>query len=98
GMFWNRTTAAAALAAAIGSAVLSLTFKLAWPALPFMDRVGVVFLACAAIAVIVSLVQAPRTAALRVELQDVDYSTRRSFNVAAVVVIVILIALYARFW
>ena len=98
GMFWKRTTSAAALAAAIGSAVLSLTFKLAWPELPFMDRVGIVFLACAAIAVVVSLVQAPRTTALKVELQDIDYSTRTSFNVAAVVVIVILIALYAVFW
>ena len=46
GFFWKRTTANGALGAAIGSAVLSLGFKLAWPALPFIDRVGIVFLLC----------------------------------------------------
>ena len=35
---------AGALAAAIGSFLLSIMFKLAWPELPFMDRVGMVFL------------------------------------------------------
>ncbi|MCQ7044137.1 sodium/glucose cotransporter, partial [Escherichia coli] len=53
GMFWKRTTTAAALIAAIGSAVLSLALKLWWPALPFMDRVGMVFVITAVLAVMV---------------------------------------------
>ena len=32
------------LAAAIGSAVLSFALKMLWPELPFIDRVGLVFL------------------------------------------------------
>src|SRR5882762_5136027 len=59
GMFWERTTATAALVAAIASAVLSTVLKFAWPALPFMDRVGVVFLACMGIAIVLSLMQPP---------------------------------------
>jgi SSS family solute:Na+ symporter len=98
GMFWDRTTATGALVAAVASAVLSFVFKLAWSSLPFMDRVGLVFLLCLAIAVVLSLLQAPRTTALRVELKNIDYSTHAGFNIAAGLVIVILIALYAIWW
>jgi len=97
-MFWDRTTATGAMAAAVASAVLSFVFKLAWPSLPFMDRVGLVFLLCLAIAGALSLLQAPRTTALRVDLKNIDYSTDAGFNVASVLVIVILIALYAIWW
>jgi solute:Na+ symporter, SSS family len=98
GMFWERCTATAALTAAIGSAVLSFLLKILWPALPFIDRVGVVFLACLGIAVVVSLVQPRNTAALRVELKQIDYSTSGGFNLAAVAITAILIALYATWW
>lgn len=98
GMFWERCTAAAALVAAVGSALLSFTLKIFWPSLPFMDRVGVVFLACLGVAIVLSLLQARRVAALRVDLQNIDYSTSTGFNVAAATVSAILIALYAIWW
>jgi SSS family solute:Na+ symporter len=98
GMFWPRCTATAALVAAIASAVLSIILKLTWPALPFMDRVGVVFLACLAIAIVLSLLQRRPQPALTVDLKNIDYSTTAGFNIAALVVTVILIALYAVWW
>jgi solute:Na+ symporter, SSS family len=98
GMFWERCTAAAALAAAIVSVLLSAFLWKFWPALPFMDRVGLVFLVCLAIAVVMSLIQPRREFALRVELKEIDYSTSRGFNLAAVVITAILIALYATWW
>jgi SSS family solute:Na+ symporter len=98
GMFWERTTAAGALVAAIASAVLSFVLKLTWPALPFMNRVGLVFLACLAIAVVMSLIQEKRQTALRVDLKNVDYTTSTGFNIAAVVITAILAALYATWW
>jgi SSS family solute:Na+ symporter len=98
GMFWPRCTATAALVAAIASAVLSMILKLTWPALPFMDRVGVVFLACLAIAIVLSLLQRRPQPALTVDLKNIDYSTTAGFNIAALVVTVILIALYAVWW
>jgi solute:Na+ symporter, SSS family len=55
GLFWKKASEAGALAAAMGSFVLSITLKLVWPDLPFMDRVGVVFLMALGLAVFVSL-------------------------------------------
>jgi SSS family solute:Na+ symporter len=98
GLFWPRCTATAALVAAIASAILSVVLKFAWPALPFMDRVGVVFLACMFIAVALSLLERPREAALTVDLKNIDYSTSAGFNIAALIVTVVLIALYAVWW
>ncbi len=98
GMFWERCTASGALAAAVGSAVLSFLLKVFWPALPFMDRVGLVFVLCLGLAITLSLLQPRRSTALRVELKQIDYSTSRSFNIAALLVTAILIALYTAFW
>jgi SSS family solute:Na+ symporter len=98
GMFWERCTATGALVAAIASAGLSLALWKLWPSLPFMDRVGLVFLACLAIAVVLSLLQAHRDPPLRVELKGIDYSTSAGFNVAALAVTVILIGIYWTWW
>ncbi len=98
GMFWPRCTALAALVAAIASAVLSLALKLWWPTLPFMDRVGVVFLACSGIAVALSLLQKPQPPSLTIELKNIDYSTSAGFNTAAAVIAIILLALYTIWW
>jgi solute:Na+ symporter, SSS family len=98
GMFWERCTATGALVAAIASAVISFALKILAPWLPFMDRVGVVFLVCLLIAVVLSLLQTRRDPALRVDLKNIDYSTSAGFNVAALAVTAILIALYATWW
>jgi SSS family solute:Na+ symporter len=98
GMFWERCTAAGALLAAIGSFVLSAILWRWWPTLPFMDRVGWVFLACLGLAIVISLLQPRRETALRVELKDIDYSTSTGFNVSALTITAILIALYAIWW
>jgi solute:Na+ symporter, SSS family len=98
GMFWERCTATGALVAAIASAALSFALKFLWPSLPFMDRVGIVFLACLALAVILSLLQSQHDPALRVELKQIDYSTSVAFNLSALVITAILIALYATWW
>ena len=102
GLFWKRANEAGALAAAIGSVVLSAAF---WAAqnygvysLPFMDRVGIVFLACTALAIVVSLMTTASGDGDRIKTNDVSYATTGSFNIASVVVVAILIALYATFW
>lgn len=98
GLFWKRATEAGALTAAIGSFALSILLKYALPGLPFMDRMGVVFLATLALGVVVSLVRPQAAAANHVVTDDVDYATAASFNVAAVGVVAILVALYATWW
>jgi SSS family solute:Na+ symporter len=98
GMFWKKTTATAGLVAALGSAVFSLLLKLLWPALPFMDRVGLVFLLCLAAAVLVSLWQGQGEQVNAVELSDVNFNTANEFNLSALAVFLILAALYISWW
>jgi len=98
GMFWSKASAAGALAAALGSAVFSILLKLYWVELPFMDRVGVVFLLCLALCYFVSLAKPDHGQDSSVDLDDISFDTSRNFNVAAVGVVIILTALYATWW
>lgn len=97
-IFWKYTTAEGALGAAVGSAVLSLAFKLAWPSLPFIDRVGLVFVICLGIGILVSRLQKAGVQPGAVEYASVDTSTSRGFNAGAAAVALILAALYATWW
>lgn len=98
GMFWAKASSAGALAAAIGSAVFSILLKVYWVALPFMDRVGLVFLLCLALCVIVSLAKPDKGQDSSVSLDDVNFKTSSNFNIAALGVVIILIALYTTWW
>ncbi|MEO0998980.1 MAG: sodium transporter, partial [Pseudomonadota bacterium] len=57
GFFWPKTTATGALSAALGSFLFSLGFYLFWPTLPFIDRVGLVFVLSVAVGIAVSALQ-----------------------------------------
>lgn len=98
GMFWKKTTANGGLVAAVGSAIMSLVFYLLFPEFPFIDRVGLVFLASVVLAVITSVVEGNRDQENSVDLQDVNFSTTTGYNLAALGVILILIGLYATWW
>ena len=98
GMFWSKASSAGALAAGVGSAVFSLALKFMWPELPFMDRVGLVFLLCLALCVVVSLAGKGESSNASVSLDEVSFATDKNFNIAALGVILILTALYAAWW
>lgn len=97
GLFWKRATEAGALAAAVGSFVLSLALKLGWPELPFMDRMAVVFVAALLLAALVSLAR-PAPAANHILTGNVSFETSTAYNAGAVGVVLILCALYATWW
>jgi len=102
GLFWKRATTASALVAAIGGAALSGAFfvadKLGVFVIPFMNRVGLVFLLTLAAAVLVALVAPQKKAVNVASLEGVSYKTTKGFNLAGLGVILILIALYAVWW
>jgi len=75
-----------------------LILKFAWPALPFMDRVGLVFLLCLALCIVVSLAGKIESSSESVDLKEVNFETASGFNIAAIGVILILVALYATWW
>jgi SSS family solute:Na+ symporter len=98
GMFWKRTTANGGLAAAIGSAVFSISIKYLWPELPFMDRVGVVFVLCMLTAIIVSISERRKNHEHAIDVSDISFATEPVFNVAALATSIVLISLYSCWW
>jgi SSS family solute:Na+ symporter len=98
GIFWKRTTANGALGMAIGSAVFSVGFKFLWPELPFIDRVGWVFVLCVLTGIVLSLMQGAEEHPDAIEYKDVDTSTASGFNWAALGIVLMLTALYVTWW
>ncbi|MFN3536635.1 MAG: sodium:solute symporter family transporter, partial [Brevundimonas sp.] len=102
GMFWRRASEAGALAAAIGGVLLS---GVMWwlnneglLVMPFMNRVGIVFLIVLALAVGVSLLRPAPASALKVQLDGISFRTSTAFNLAGVGVIAFLILVYSIWW
>ncbi|MGD0191782.1 MAG: sodium/sugar symporter [Rhizomicrobium sp.] len=98
GLFWPRTTSLSALAAAIGSVAISFVYKIYWPQIPFMNRIGYTFLICLGLAVAISLLQGRRPRTSTIETAGVEYATSTGYNLAALAVSAILVALYATWW
>ena len=100
GMFWRGMNTNGALAAAIGSAGFSLLLKLLWPELPFIDRVGLVFVACTLLAVmasrLTSTLQTDDTESINVSNED--YTTSPGFNFASSLAVLIIGTFYVVWW
>jgi SSS family solute:Na+ symporter len=98
GLFWERTTATAAMVAALVTVLMSAAFRIWLPEYPFMNRVGWCFVAGLVVAVAISLATPRRETALRVDIRNVDFSTSTGFNVAALLVIAALATFYIVWW
>jgi SSS family solute:Na+ symporter len=106
GLFWPRATEMGALVGAIASVVVSFVFwfPASWGgsatlnALPFINRMSIVFVIALALAVIVSLLRPVRIERNLITMQAVSFRTTMGFNVAAGLIVAILIALYATWW
>ncbi|TXE03435.1 sodium/sugar symporter [Algoriphagus aquimarinus] len=99
GVFWKKTTSNAALTGAALSIPLSVVLKIIFPALPFIDRMGVVFLILAALMIIISLVEGkgkdhPNSITIDKEL----FRTSTAFKIGAILIAGITAALYIVFW
>jgi solute:Na+ symporter, SSS family len=68
------------------------------PTMPFMNRVGLVFVLLIVLAVVVSLACCHAPASNRIRTDDVSFRTSSGFNIGAVIVIAILVVLYTVFW
>ncbi len=98
GLLWKRANEAGALAAAGGSFLLSIVIGWSLPELPFIHRVGIVFVLAMLLGVVVSLLTSHAHEKDFIRTDDVGFRTSASFNVGAFGVVAVLVALYAAFW
>ncbi|WNO53562.1 sodium/sugar symporter [Stakelama saccharophila] len=98
GLFWPKATENGALVGAVASVVLSYLMYLFVPDFPFMNRMLVVFFVSLALAIVVSLAKPAARESNRITMEGVRFRTSTGFNIAAVIIIAILIALYATWW
>lgn len=99
GVFWKKTTSNAALVGAALSIPLSVVLKIALPLLPFIDRMGYVFLILAALMITISLVEGkgkdhPKAIEIDAEL----FKTSTGFKIGAFIIAGVIAALYILFW
>ncbi len=99
GFFWKRTTSAAALTAAILTIPLSGVLKFAMPALPFINRMGLVFLILAALMIVISLIgKSNQNDDKGIEITPDLFKSSPGFKIGAFLICGILAALYTFFW
>ncbi len=99
GIFWKRATGNAALWAAILTIPLSAIFKYLTPDMPFLNRMGIVFLILSVMMLFISLMD-PKS---KDNPKAIDFdremlTTSTSFKIGAIALCLILAALYIIFW
>lgn len=99
GLFWKKTTSKAAIIGVISSIPVALALKLLPIEMPFLDQMMYTFFITIAIILFVSLSTAktdedPKAIALPKEI----FKTGRNFNIAAYIVLTILVVIYTVFW
>jgi SSS family solute:Na+ symporter len=97
GFFWKRATAPAALTAIIGGFGLSVLFKFTYPALPFLDRMGLVFVICVALMIIISLLGNKNSQTGSIEVDKSMFKTHPGFVIGAIIITGLIAALYLVF-
>jgi len=99
GLFWKKTTTRAALWASALTIPLSAAFKYLTPGLPFMDRMGIVFLLiCLVMGVVSQLELGQGNDAKALVIRKGFYHTDGLFNFFAIGIAALLGVLYLLFW
>ncbi|HEX4372838.1 MAG TPA: hypothetical protein VHZ50_05970 [Puia sp.] len=105
GFFWKRTTAGAALTAALLTIPLSAILKFlpmwthgAFPDYPFLDRMSIVFVILVALVIIISLASNKKDHSKAVIVDTKMFRSSTGFIIGSVIIVGILAALYTVFW
>lgn len=96
GFFYPRATSRGALAAALGSFVFSTVLKIGCPSLPWMDRMGIVFLLCC---LLIILLGNPHQADKHAYVYERSlFRTSKFFNISALIIMAVLVMIYSIWW
>ncbi|QJD96665.1 sodium/solute symporter [Mucilaginibacter robiniae] len=105
GLFWKRTTTAAAMTAAILTIPISATLKFLpywtngyFPDYPFLDRMTITFILVVVLMVIISLAKPVQYKSSIILPQRHDFKVTPAFLIMAVIIMGILTALYTVYW
>ncbi|WP_299703268.1 sodium/sugar symporter [uncultured Pontibacter sp.] len=101
GLFWKKATSNAALATAIASVPFSIFIDQLFPAMPFLDQMGIVFLLLATLMIVYSLYEnrvRGIVPANPIQYDRALFKTDMIFNVASFAIVLALAAIYIIFW
>lgn len=105
GMFWKRTTSAAALAGAVLTVPVSTVLKFlpkwtsgAFPDYPFLDRMTITFFVVAGVMIFISLLTPASKTDSPIIVEKQDFRVAPGFLMGSIVICGILAALYTVFW
>ncbi|WP_025763265.1 sodium:solute symporter family transporter [Dyadobacter tibetensis] len=102
GFFWKRTNSAGALFAIVGGFILALGMHnnwlpgADWSQIPFLDRMGWVFLICVVVMFILGFLLPDEKKGLEIDVSMFKVDT--TFAVGAAIVLLIIVMLYTNFW
>ncbi len=102
GFFWKKTNSAGAFFAIVGGFLIAISMHknwlpgTDWTQVPFLDRMGWVFVICVSVMFVLSLVLPDEKKGLEIDASM--FKTTRGFAIGATIVMVTLISLYAYFW
>ncbi|NDH59894.1 MAG: sodium transporter, partial [Proteobacteria bacterium] len=96
-LFWNKATTLSTLVAAISSLILSIVLSFVYPELPFIHRMGIVFFISGFACYMTALIQGYQVQAKAIDLNGIDFTTSRSFNINTIIVVSVLAFIYITF-
>lgn len=96
GFFWKRTNSAGALFAIVGGFLIALAMHFTMEDIPFLTRMGYVFLIC--IAVMFGLGLAMPDEKKGLEIDASMFKTSTSFAIGAAIIVAMITFLYGYFW
>ncbi len=98
GLFWKRASANAALWTAILTIPASFAFAQFFPGIPFMNRMGFVFLLLTLMMVLISFIDNKTNDKKGIPLDKGLFYTENAFNIGAIGLIFIVTVLYTVYW
>jgi SSS family solute:Na+ symporter len=102
GFFWKKTNSAGAFFAIVGGFAIALSMHnnwlpgTDWTTVPFLDRMGWVFVICVVVMFVLSLVLPDEKKGL--EVDSSMFKTTKGFALGATIVIATIVFLYSYFW
>lgn len=96
GFFWKRTNSAGALFAIVGGFLIALAMHFYMDEVPFLTRMGYVYLICVAVMVALGLTMPDERKGLEIDASM--FKTSTSFALGAAFIVALIVALYGYFW